>query len=914
MLAGMGRDRKVPGGGTEAVPGAVNDESAWLLVGKFEPPRQRVATTPRAALLERLDRGLSYPLTLVVSPPGFGKTTLLTQWWNALRARQDCAAAWLTLDEDDGEVTRFVAHLILSAGQAGINVGRLEISARQYLSDANVKTTVGALIEAVHSCARRLVVILDDYHRLHSPAVDAVVEMLIRNAGPSVHVVVSGRDRPRLRVSDLSARGLVAIFEASDLILTLPETADVLGQHAPSPELSMLYARTEGWPVALQLAKLWLERGEQRTERILAFSGRSGEVANYLAEQVLQDLTPELQDFLLETSILERFDAQLADAVRARHDSRRNLEALAHFEALLVPLDAGREWFRYHHLFADFLHQRLLCRPRGDVAGLHRRAAAWLVANGDLLEAVKHALRAGDVDQAIELVRAAGGWELILSRGIGFMRNLLKNFSDEIIGGSPVLELAQTYLQIKHGDLAGSRRRLRHLDVQAVAAPKNRDYMIVSALLRTYLDDIAGSDWVPTLVAQTSGLDETDHLGRGTLLAASAVGSLGHCDMPSVERFSRMGIREMRAAGSVLGATYCFFHLAQSHFYRGKLGEAESVCREALITAEENYGADSALQAVGNCLLAQLLYWRNDLQEARRRLSTALPPVESHDGWFDVYCAAYQTAVSIECAAGDFAAAFALLERCWTIAESRGLHRLADLVCAWRLSVLTMCGSLEAADRLVRDRQLVERHRAAVEPFGWRFQYAAAASLARWHLAAGRSAAALETMKPAISNALAHGSRMIVAHFDVLGAVALRQRGETAQAISRLESALDYATTERVPRIFLDAGPAIEPLLQTALHHNRELVMSGSQRGLINELLASYRAPQREGPNELSARELEVLRELCQGRSNKVIGRLLDLSENTVKFHLKGIYRKLAVDSRTAAIAAAAQRGIAGLS
>jgi LuxR family transcriptional regulator, maltose regulon positive regulatory protein len=437
----------------------------------------------------------------------------------------------------------------------------------------------------------------------------------------------------------------------------------------------------------------------------------------------------------------------------------------------------------------------------------------------------------------------------------------------------------------------------------------NRDYMIVSALLRTYLD---APDWVPTLVAQSGGLNDSDHLGRGTLLAACAVGSLGQCDMPSVERFSRGGIREMRAAGSVLGATYCFFHLAQSHFYSGKLGEAESVCREALITAEENYGADSPLQAVGNCLLAQLLYWGNDLHEARRRLSVALPPVESHDGWLDVYCAAYEAATSVECASGDFTAALAVVDRCCAIAESRGLRRLTDLVCAWRLSVLTSCGSLEAADHLVRDEQLVERHRAAVDPFDWRFQFAAAAALARWHLVAGRSAAALETMKPAISMAQARGCRMTVARFDVLSAIALRQRGETAQAISRLESALDYATSERVPRIFLDVGPAIEPLLQTALHHNREFVLSGSQRELINELLASCRAPQREGPNELSARELEVLRELCQGRSNKVIGRLLDLSENTVKFHLKGIYRKLAVDSRAAAIVAATQRGFAG--
>lgn len=908
----MSRSRDGSAGESRRSENVAQDESAWLLVGKLEPPQQRVSTVARAALLNRLEQGLACPLTLIVSPPGFGKTTLLTQWWSALRAREGHAAAWLTLDEDDGEVTRFVAYLILSAVQAGINVGRLEIAARQHLVDANVKATVGAFIDAVRTSGKRLVVILDDYHRVRSRAVDAVVEMLIRHAGTSLHVVISGRDRPGLSVADLTARGLVIPVEAGDLILSLPEAAEVLGPDVPHTELMLLYARTEGWPVALQLARLWLERGEERSERIRAFSGASGEIAHYLAERVLQDLDPELRSFLLETCILERFNAALVDAVRARRDSRGQLRRLAHFEALLVPLDPAREWFRYHHLFGDFLRERLQRTAAERASELHLRAARWLAANGDLLEAVKHAQRAGDEALAIELVREAGGWELILSQGVGFMRNLLKNFDERVIRGSPVLELAQAYLFIKLGDLSSSRECLRHLEKQArPTGQEQRDHMIVASLLRSYLDDIGQEDWVCMLAAQADALAESDHLGRATLHAACAVGSLGVGAFQPAEEYSRTAVLEMRSAGSVLGATYCFFHLAQSHFYRGRLREAESVYREALITAEENYGFDSALKAVGNCLLAHLLYWRNELDEARERLDSALAAVESHDGWFDVYCAGYQTAVALECARGDVPAALRMVERACATASARGLQRLTDLALAWRLDALVSGGSLDAAERLIREHDLQSRLRNANEPFAWRLRIALSTALARCHLLAGRSATALESLRLGRTACEAHGSRLHLAQNDVLTALACKQRGDVAEAISKLEAALDYATTEQVHRIFLDVGPAIEPLLQSALRRNRECMLSGAQRRLITELLGALRASTREGPNELSARELEVLRELCQGRSNKAIGRLLDLSENTVKFHLKSIYRKLGVESRSAAIAAAVHRGIA---
>ena len=884
----------------------------WMFIGKLEPPQQHVATAQRTGLLERLDRALRGPVTLVLSPPGFGKTTLLAQWWHRLRQNPVTYAAWLTLDENDSEVTRFVSGLILSAGQAGVNLGSLELTASEQIPDANVKPTVAALIERVRAYRQRLVIILDDYHRVHSAAVDAVVEGLIRDASETVHVVVCGRDRPRLAVADLAARGLATVLDARDLMLTLPEVAAILGTELSEGELAVLHTKTEGWAVALQLAKLWLDRATNRTERIRGFSGRCGELAHYLLEQVLHDLPPELQSFLLDTSVLERFNADLSDAVRAQSDSRALLQRLEHFDALLVPLDAEREWFRYHHLFADFLRQHLSTQEPGRIAVLHSRASRWLAATDDLLEAVKHAHRAGDSGFAIEIAGAAGGWQLIVSRGTGLVRNLLKNFSAQEIRDSPLLELAQAYVQMKLGDLDGAWETLVHLESHTDLSPLlQRDRMIITALLRTYCDEIGDPEWLTTLNTETDKLPSSDLLGRGTLHALVALGALAVGDFSYAERQSRMAIREMRSAGCVLGLTYCYFHLGQAHFYRGRLREAESLYREALVTAAENHGSDNALKAVGNALLARVLYWRGEnMSAARVLLRAALPVLETHNTWRDVYAAAYQTAIAIECAEGQFDAALAMVERAVTSAETRGLRRLHELTHCWRLDVFVDSGLTREAAQLVRDANLEELSRHEGEPSDWSLRRSLTISLARWYLHCGQSAPALELLRPVRASYPASDQDVSGAQLDVLLALAYKQRGDAAPAIAHFESALQYVYAEGALRVFLDMGSSVEPLLQLGLQRNREFVLSSSQRDLINRLLAALRTRPPDGPDDLTTREFNVLRELCRGHSNKTIGRRLDLSENTVKFHLKSIYRKLGVESRAAAIASAIQARI----
>ena len=262
----------------------------WLLVGKLAPPEHRITVASRDALLSRLDASLTRSLSVVVSPPGFGKTTLMTQWWRALRQRPDVYACWLTVDDLDSEVSRFMAGVILSVARSGVDVGPLEVAARQQSIDPNVRPIALALLESIRRSGRRTVLILDDFHRARSRAVDEVVEILINHSHGELHLAVSGRTRPTFHVSALLARGLVTLLEAGDLSLSLEQASQVFGPNVTAADLAILHARTEGWAVALQLARLWLDRGHHKPDALKDFSGRTTEMTDYLAEQIVADL------------------------------------------------------------------------------------------------------------------------------------------------------------------------------------------------------------------------------------------------------------------------------------------------------------------------------------------------------------------------------------------------------------------------------------------------------------------------------------------------------------------------------------------------------------------------------------------------------------------------------------------------
>ena len=893
---------------SSADPAEGHAAADWLLVGKLAPPQQRITAVSRDALLSRLNESLSRSLSVIVSPPGFGKTTLLTQWWRTLGARSDLRACWLTVDDLDSEVSRFIAGVILSVARAGVDVGLLEVAARQQSIDPNVRPVALVLLETIHRSGRRTVLILDDFHRARSRAVDEAVEMLIEHSHGELHVVVSGRTRPTFRVSALLARGLVTQLDASDLALSLEQASEIIGPGVSPSDLALLHARTEGWAVALQLARLWLDRGGYNPDAPKDFSGRTTEMTDYLAEQIVADLPEPLREFLLETCILERFNARLADAVRDHSDSEDLLEQLRHFDALLIPLDNAREWFRYHPLFADYLYQRLKRSLAQRPVILRRRAARVLAEVGDLPEAVQHAVAADDIDLAVTLTQQAGGWELILWKGIGYVRRLLECFDEVTIRAKPALQLTQAYLDIKLARFEAARELLALAATTLdTAGPRTRrDFVIVQSLWQGYVDQLADKECIAAVEAHCRGLDPSDHLGRGTLTCEIAVAALGQGALERAEAESRRAIQEMRASGSILGLNYAFLHLAQSELLGGRLREAETLLREALVMAEDNFGADSGLKALCSSFLGYCLYLKGGDHETSDRLIESL--AQTTDGWVDVFASAYEVAARHAFERGGLSEVMRVLSHANRVAEERRLERLRQMVAAWRVEFLVLDGRQADAKReAAAGGVLAAAERRGPPDFGWRVRLAATLAVGRLWTAAGLTGKALQLVDAARSEFRAAKLLLPARRLDALSILILKLRGAHEEALARLQDLLEFVASEGAIGILLEQGRGLESVLNIAQRRNRELVLSGAQRELISQVLSRLRRAAVADQDGFSARELAVLRELCHGRSNKTIGQYLDLSENTVKFHLKRIFKKLGAESRAEAISAALQ-------
>ncbi|MCL1527346.1 LuxR C-terminal-related transcriptional regulator [Xanthomonas nasturtii] len=886
----------------------------WLLAGKLEPPLPRPGAVVRGALLTALDQAQARPLTLLLAPPGFGKTTLLAQWHAQLSAREHGAAAWLSLDEEDADAARFLSHLALALQSAGAD--HALCAAVLHHRDQDPREAATMLIRALRAAPRRISMILDDYDRLGSSLVDEVVLRLIEHSGGRLHLVLATRRVPNLPLARLDLQAQLSRVGSAQLALDEAEAQALLGPHVPAPVVDELRRYTEGWPVALHLARLWLEGDAQRQQEVAArFSGRSAQVAAYLAEQVVNDLDADTRDLLLRTSPLERISASLADAVRQRDDSGRLLAQLEHFHGLLIPLDGEREWFRYHPLFADFLQQLLEREHPGQSGQLHQRAARWFGDHQHLAEAVRHASRGGCGDLAASYIARAGTWQLLLTHGTHAVRALLRHFDHRTIRDTPALNLTQAHLHVKLGEFSHARLLLeRFRDFPAaLREPLQRDYTVVVALLRDRLDEICGNPHGLTqIAAQANALDEDDHLGRGMLLCICATTAIAQGAFAVAERYALNARAAMQRGGSELGASQAVLSLGQSLFYRGRLSDAEACYQQALSWCARTPQPDRVLEAAGQCLLAQLHHERGHHDDAADLLHPALELLEQHDGGMDVLAAGYGTALGLERLRDHSGrSALLLLEHVEQIAHGRKLARLSELAAAWRLMLLLEHPGNAAIDVLIArtggESGLAHTLRS---PHRWHDRAAMGFALARWHRLAGRSSAALTILGQIEQACLANDNACHLARTRARIALVLQQRGELVAALPHLYSALEHVALTQSWQAIVELGLPAKAMLRSLRQHDPHTV-GGTTRALtIQALLERLSGDDDPAGDIFSERELEVLAQLARGYSNKQIARCLHLSENTVKFHLKNLYRKLDARSRESALAQALQRGL----
>jgi LuxR family transcriptional regulator, maltose regulon positive regulatory protein len=411
------------------------------LVGtKLFVPRLRRGLVARPRLAERLGRGAESRLVLVSAPAGFGKTTLLAEWL-APAAAEERSVAWLSLDESDGAAASFWTYVITALQVVVPGVGT---SALPLLQGARspIETVLTMVVNDLTGAPHDVYLVLDDYHLVDGPDIQAGMAFLLEHIPPQLHLVVSTRADPALPLARLRAHGELVEVRAAELRFTIEEAAaylnDAVGLDLAANDISTLSDRTEGWIAALQLAALSMQGLGDVAGFIAGFAGDDRYIVDYLVDEVLVRQSADVRGFLVQTCVLDRLCGPLCDAVTGQPGGKAMLESLDRGNLFVVPLDDSRRWYRYHHLFAGVLHAHLMDEQPDRVPLLHRRASQWYEGNGEPSAAIRHALAAGEVDRAADLVELAIP-ALRRGRQEATIRGGVDAIPDEVVGVRPVL-------------------------------------------------------------------------------------------------------------------------------------------------------------------------------------------------------------------------------------------------------------------------------------------------------------------------------------------------------------------------------------------------------------------------------------------------------------------------------------------
>lgn len=880
-----------------------------LVSTKLRPAQARPNLVARRRLAVRLAPEPGRKLTLVAAPAGFGKTTLLVDWLQQRAAGGD-PAAWVSLDEGDNDPARFLAYLVAALRNVREGIGDGVLAALHSPEPPRLAALVGTLLNEFAALPDTLDLIFDDYHLIEAEAVHGSVALLLERLPPNAHLVIASRITPPLPLARLRARHQIAELGPADLAFTPEETAlflrGTMGLRLSAEEVAALGERTEGWIAGLQLAALSLRERADAAAFIQTFSGSHRDVFDFLAEEVLARQPEQTRAFLLETAILERLSGPLCDAVTGGADGQALLERLERERLFVVPLDDERCWYRYQHLFADFLRSRLEREQPGGLAPLHLRAAAWCEANGLASEAVRHALDAGDYERAARLIERA--FEQTWYRGeVVTLLDWLRKLPNDAMRRRPLLLVWYAAALLLVGQVDDVEALLQAAeDVVSPEAGDPQHMLATAAAVRSLharrLGDVSGAIRHAGRALDLLPKDNLNPCPFAVICLAQANQAAG--DLVTAIQ----GFAEAEALGRAAGHDYVALSAmaSQAHLQlvRGRLRAADDVLRRALGLASER-GAE-LLPAMGSVRIGmgELLYERDDLDAATHHLTEGVE-LARRTGDVEILMWGHIGLSQVRLARGDVEGALTAARQAEWVAQSAGIdHAIVDAA-AWTARLHLARGDLAAA-AFTRERAAsvgeVRRSSRELERL----------SLARLLIARHESGEALQLLAQ-LQEAAHPASKTIT--ILALQALALRATGENDRTLRTLAQALVLAEPEGYVRTFVDEGPAMAELLSGVLDVQQRGRLDSSVRvpaHYLRKLLAvlerdvSGAAPPSAGlPEPLSERELEVLQLIAAGRTNREIAGDLFVSEGTVKTHINNIYRKLDARSRTHALARA---------
>jgi LuxR family maltose regulon positive regulatory protein len=827
---------------------------------------------------------------LVSAPAGYGKTTLVTEWLNSAKR----PFAWLSLDENDADPAQFLLYLVAALQGIDPAIGRAAQAMLQAPQPPPRAALLTSLINDIATTAQPFVLVLDDYHLVHTTPIHQQLAFLLEHQPPHMHLVIVTREDPLLPLSRWRVRGQMIEIRQADLRFTEGEAADFLQRvmrlELSSADVAALHQRTEGWIAGLQLAALSM-RGRDDVRRLVqSFAGSHHYILDYLIDEVFGRQPTDVQDFLLETSILDRFTAPLCNALTGRQDSHDVLLALEQGNLFTVPLDESRQWYRYHHLFADLLRHRLQRVATPDlVARLHSQASRWYEAEGFPGDALHHALAVSNWERAATLLLSVG--ETMLKGGrVTTLLAWLQALPDEEIRARPQLCLTYGWALALTGRLDAAESCLEHAEQTAQDAP---DLLGEIIAVQAYIARGRGDDRRTIELSQKalSLLPDADAASRSVVALSLGVAHWTSGHLAEAEQALADADRAADRSGNAYARLTALSFLGTIQAARGKLHRAA-----ALLTQAVQSGGGSPAVAYAHVIYGALLLEWNDLEAAADHLQRGIE-LGQRGGNIEIQISGYRVLARLKQAQGQASAAVEALQNAHQLAGEKDVPPLIRARNAARHVQLALAqDDLDTATRWVEQAT----DSADASPF----YPLLGLTQARLLLAHNQKAAAAEQLAARHETAVDCGWQ-----FGALEVRALQALAAPTPAAARafLADALTQAQAEGYVRTFVGKGEPMSALL-------REAASQGIAPPYVATLLAAFAAtPQERGRPEppappaqpliepLSKRELQVLRLVAVGLSNPQVAEALYISVNTVKTHLQRIYGKLGTSSRTAA-------------
>ena len=883
-----------------------------IVVTKLTPPRYDRVLVRRGPLLDRLTEEKSHPITVINAVPGAGKTTLLVQWRRELIS-SGARVAWYSLDDTDAQEAQFLFYLIGSLVEAGVQISDSAYHLYQRGKRSRRQIFTDVLINECSALDHDIYLFVDDFHHADHPDNADVVRRLVERAPDNLHIVIATRSSPPLPIASWKAHDRITEITTIDLLFDHAETRAFIDNRLPgrlnATHISQLHEATEGWAAALQFAVIAMRENYDPATFITTFPGVSRDISAFVESEIIGRLPPALATFLAHTSILQRFNPALCARLTGDPDARATLRELEQRNLFIIPLEGRDGWYRYHPMFCEILKSRLLNLPDERLKELHLAASDWFDQHGHAIDAVYHALEAGARDRALDLIErcgaamiAEGRWTTLLS----WFETLAPRDPRE----HPELFIATCTAQLlcmRIDDAERTLARVAQVEDGLEAAMKLR-VAVLRGMRALFLDDSEAA--LPIAADLPLAITRGDSL-YGTAacnVLAWACLCTGQFDRARVTfghstRFGRAGTIH---AAQVYAA--CFHGL--SYTMEGRLDRAERLYRNVLELVESQRYRRSVLACVPASFLAEVVYERGAPEAAFALLADRLPIIRETvlpDG----IMRAYVTAARARAIDGDTEEAFKHLYTLQTVAEVTRIDRLVAASYAERVHLF-----LAEDDRAAA--RTVQAHLAHLAAGG---DPTAANTRGETALIAAFSQVRLDLCEGDI-DAARDRLRHLDTHFAHVGRVPLLTRIYTLRAIAdylcndvhtaqgHIRRALVNAHTFGFRRSLLDEFALFENLLEPLVAAMREEPATGE---VVIDLIGAAAEPETLGvpdphgrifnpaplgDHDFTRREHEVLGLLTRGLSNKRIASALGVSVETVKYHLKNIYAKLAVGNR----------------